>query len=286
MSGRVRTFDELLADYAKERSGPQHEPVRLGFGSLDADMRGISAGQVCGIAARTAVGKTWVLNAVTDAFAAREDSGALILSLEMPGAEWAERQLAIAADVAPEQVEAWARQGELAQYAQPFLERMRDTVVVEQPTRFKELPGVLSEASQRLSVPLRLVLIDYLGMIGSDGRDAYERASQLGRGLKDLAKEERVAVVVATQLSRAGGDGSQPVSIDMLRDSGVLEESVDFLLGCWRPGKAAGLAPPEAMALRDVMRVALLKNRKGEDGRIVDLRFRSASRRLYEPASL
>ena len=94
-----------------------------------------------------------------------------------------------------------------------------------------------------------------------------------------------MAIVVAMQVSRAGGgDGSTPVTLSSLRDSGVLEESVDFLIGAWRPGKDPGLEPSDAISLRDVMRVALLKNRKGEGGRVVDLRFRPESRRLYEPA--
>lgn len=281
---RVRTFDELLEQYAAERSGPELEPVRLGFGSIDADIRGVSAGQVLAVAARTAVGKTWMLNAIGENFASRQDAGALVLSLEMPGAEYAERALAVHADVAPEEVEAAARDGRLGPLAADFLERMQNALVADEPLALQGLPDALADARQRLRVPLRLVLIDYLGLLGSTGRDAYERASALGTGLKQLAKAEEVAIVVAAQLSRAGGDGSEPVTISMLRDSGVLEESVDFLLGCWRPGKAKNLTPPEALELRDVMRVQVLKNRKGEDGRVVDLRFRSRSRRIYEPA--
>src|SRR4051794_20978468 len=99
---RVRTYGELLAEYAKERGAAEWQPVRIGFGSLDADMRGISPGQVLGIAARTAVGKTWLLESIQHQFTAREDAGQVALSLEMPAGEWAERALAIAADVAPE----------------------------------------------------------------------------------------------------------------------------------------------------------------------------------------
>jgi replicative DNA helicase len=281
---RVKSYDELLEQYALERSGPELEPVRLGFGSIDADIRGISAGQVCGVAARTAVGKSWARATIAETFAARQDAGCLVLSLEMPGTEWAERQLAIHADVAPEAVEQAARRGELGPLAAGFLERMRNARVVDEALALDALPDTFADARQRLSVPLRLVLIDYLGLLDAQGRDAYERASALGKGLKLLAKAEEVAVVVAVQVSRAGGDGSEPVSLSMLRDSGVLEESFDFLLGAWRPGKARNLTPPEALDLRDVLRVSILKNRKGADGRTVDLRFRAASRRLYEPA--
>jgi replicative DNA helicase len=283
---RVRSFGEFLTTYAEERSGPALEPIRLGWGSIDAEIRGVSAGQVLGIAARTAVGKTWMLASIGESVSARSDSGILDASLEMPGPEYVERALAIHADVAPEQVEAWARQGELAERAASFLERMRNRLLVEEALSLTDLPAAFAEARERLSVPLRLVLIDYLGLVGGEGRTAYEIASSVGKGLKQLAKAEHVAIVVAMQLSRAGGDGSEPVTLSMLRDSGVIEESLDFLLGCWRPGKAQGLGPAEALELRDVMRVALLKNRKGADGRIVDLRFRELSRRLYEESAI
>jgi DnaB-like helicase C terminal domain len=281
---RVRSYDELLAVYLEERSGPQLEPVRLGFGTIDAELRGVSAGQVLGIAARTAVGKTFALGSVAHAFAARRDAGSLVLSLEMPATEWAERQLAIHADVAPEVVEARARQGTLGALAEPFLAQMRNALVIDEALALADLSGAIIDARERLDVPLRLVLIDYLGLLGAEGKDAYERASALGRGLKQFAKAEQVAVVVAMQVSRAAGDGADPVTLAMLRDSGVLEESLDFLLGCWRPGKSRTLEPAEARDLRDVMRVAILKNRKGPDGRTVDLRFHPESRRLYEPA--
>jgi replicative DNA helicase len=281
---KVSTYGELLKEYELERGQPEYEPVRLGFGTVDAELRGISPGQIVLVAARTGVGKTWALETVEQNFAGRRDAGSLALSLEMPGLEWAERALAIFADVAPERVEQWARQGELIGEAAEFLERMSNALVVEQAVRLDELSAVFAQARRRLGVPLRLVLVDYVGLLGAVGRDAYERASAVGTGLKQIAKMEKVAIVVATQLSRAGGDGSEAVTLPMLRDSGVIEEAADFVLGAWRPDRARDLPPADALCLRDVLRVAILNNLKGPAGRWIDLRFRPDSRRLHEDA--
>jgi DnaB-like helicase C terminal domain len=283
-ASRVRTFNEVLMDYGRSRASEELEPIRLGFGSLDADLRGVSAGQLLGIAARTAVGKTWLMGSVLNNLAAHPSLGVLVLSLEMPAEEWAERQVAIATGLAPEQVEAAAREERLDEILGDSLERLQHAVICEDALALHELPGVFSDARSRLAVPLRLVMLDYLGLVGAEGKSDYERTSALGRGLKQLAKAELVALVVAMQLSRAGGDGSRPVTLEMLRDSGVLEESCDFVLGAWRPDKDPNLTPAERDALRDMMRVALLKNRKGRDGLIVELHFQPGSRRLYEPA--
>lgn len=281
----VNTYDALLEEYGKERSASDYEPIRLGFGTIDADLRGISAGQVCAIAARTAVGKTWLLETIEhNIVTGRPDFGCVSLSLEMPGIEWAERALALHADVSPEQVEAWAKEGNLGKHAGGFLEQMENARVIDEAIALAELPQAIEQARASLAVPLRVVLIDYLGLLGHHGREAYERASAVAKGLKAVAKQQRIAMVVATQVSRAGGNGSEPVTIDMLRDSGVIEESLDFLIGAWRPEKAANLNPVEHMAVRDIMRVAILKNRKGRDGRVVDLRFRPESRKLVELA--
>lgn len=281
----VRSYDQLLEEYARAATDPAYAPVFLGFGSLDTELRGVTPGRVLGIAARTSVGKTWLLESIEHSVAGNPNRGTLALSLEMPGVEWAERALAIHADVAPEQVEAWAKQRELGSRAGEFLERMRHSLVIEDPLGLAELANAIGTARERLAgVPLGVLLIDYAGLLRVVGRDAYERASTLARTLKEVAKLERLAVIVAIQLSREGGDGSQPVTMTMLRDSGVLEESLDMLIGAWRPGKDRTLSPPEALNLSDVLRVSVLKNRRGQEGRTVDLRFRPQSRRLYEEA--
>jgi len=284
---RLVSYAELLTRYGNERSRPGAQPIRLGWGSVDTALRGISRGQVCGVAARTGVGKTWALVSIAESVTADDRVGVLTLTLEQPGPEYAERALAVHLGVSPETVEGWARDGGATQVlreASGFLERHRNELVVEDAARLDEIPTLIKEAHDRLRVPVGLLLIDYLGLLGVDGTSAYERASSLGKGLKDLAKSENVAVVVAAQLSRAAGDGSEPVTIAMLRDSGVLEESVDFLLGLWRPEKSPSLTRDERAECRDVVRVAVLKNRKGPDGQVVELRFGQDGRRLVEPA--
>lgn len=164
----IRTYSQLLADYELERGRPEYEPVRLGFGTIDAELHGISAGQLALIAARAGVGKTWTLGTVEQNFAECHDAGSLALSLEMPALEWAERALAIHTGESPERVEEWAKQGELARNSAEFVERMRNALVVEQAVRIDELPVVFAHARQRLTVPLRLVLVDYLGLLGSN----------------------------------------------------------------------------------------------------------------------
>jgi replicative DNA helicase len=267
ISRSVKTFRELYHSWKEERSG-QRPAIKLGWGSVDHDLRGVGDGQVLGIAARTAVGKSWALATIAHNVSAA-NAGGLIFSLEMPGPEWFERQWAIFENLPPEQIEDLAK----LDIGPPerFLTRMEHTLLCEKPMRLDDVSYICAEARQRLEAPLRCVYVDYLGLLNANGRDAYERTSIVGKGLKELAKDEHVAIIVAMQLSRKGGDGTTPVTLEMMRDSGVIEESMDFLLGLWRPDNQ----PKEMM-------VRVLKNRKGQSGRTVKLSFKEPSMQVME----
>jgi hypothetical protein len=221
---RVRSFDELAEQYVAERTDSDRAPARLGFGSLDARMRGVSPGQVCVFAGRTAVGKTFALCSVLHSFTARTDAGCLVLSLEQPGPEWFERQLAIHADVAHETVEQWARQGELGRHLVDFLERMRHVRLVEDSVRLEDLLATLERAQAELRVPLRMVLIDQNGCrlpfarrhcrrslsetsVGKPGRSLHSSLCTLGLVVEHREHEVGNApTIVADTLAHVPGE--------------------------------------------------------------------------------
>jgi len=89
-------------------------------------------------------------------------------------------------------------------------------------------------ALRRLSAkhPIGLVVIDYLQLVetsgGSDRR--YEQVSDISRGIKRLAREFSVPVVVLAQLNREmEKEGRQPRLSD-LRDSGSIEQDGDNII--------------------------------------------------------
>lgn len=275
----VLTYEEAVERYISERTDPTWQPLRLGFGSIDHEIRGLAHGQIMGICARTAVGKTWLLATIEHNLGGMEQVGQLALSLEMPASEWVERAIAIEDGISPFEVERRVRRKEVTEASPAFCARRRNSLLCEQAVRLEHLPQVLALARDCVRVPLRVVLIDYLGLLGTQGADAYERMSRVARGLKRIVKDEKISVIVAMQLSRSGGDGTQEVSREQIRDSGVIEESCDFILGCWRhkdPDSQTG-------ELDNRLSVAILKNRRGREGRVVNLEFQQESRRVFEP---
>jgi replicative DNA helicase len=77
---------------------------------------------------------------------------------------------------------------------------------------------------------VRLVVIDYLGLIrGQDSHQkTYERVTQISGELARLSKQLNVALLVLCQLGRAA-EGEEP-SINMLRDSGAIEQDADIVM--------------------------------------------------------
>ena len=81
-------------------------------------------------------------------------------------------------------------------------------------------------ASARLYIRrhgVKLIVVDYLRLVDAPGRDLRERVSYVANALRQLAKTERVGVVLLSQLRRPeGGINSRPTMLD-LKESGDIE---------------------------------------------------------------
>jgi replicative DNA helicase len=115
---------------------------------------------------------------------------------------------------------------------------------------------------------LGLVVIDYLQLMESETkRKDGSRVNEIGdisRGLKLLAKELNVPVIVCSQLSRSSEkekDKRKPMLSD-LRDSGSIEQDADMVIFLSRDFYGED---PEKANLVDV---TLAKNRHGSSGTV------------------
>ena len=81
---------------------------------------------------------------------------------------------------------------------------------------------------------IRLAIVDYLRLLQAPGRDTRERVSNIGLGLAQLAKEENIAILALSQLSRGDDLNSVPDMSD-LKESGDLEAAAHVVLLLHRP---------------------------------------------------
>ncbi len=78
-----------------------------------------------------------------------------------------------------------------------------------------------------------LVVIDYLQLletIGAGSRNRYEQVTEISRGVKRLAREFEIPVVVLAQLNRESEKESRKPRPSDLRDSGGVEQDADVII--------------------------------------------------------
>lgn len=113
-----------------------------------------------------------------------------------------------------------------------------------------------------------LVIVDYMQLVREEARDRRLEVEKAAEGLVQLARREGLAVLAASQLSRAA-EGELPRLSD-LRETGALEQLADAVLAVHRPARDS-----------DLGQVLVLKNKHGATG-TVELEFRGSTTTWYE----
>jgi replicative DNA helicase len=164
----------------------------------------------------------------------------LVATLEMTAEECVERILAYKADVSLRKIRThmlderdWSH---LAK-AHTRLTGCGNLLINDDP--YMSVQGIRSDlrAMRRAGSPAALVVVDYLGLVKGDGKAANREReiSEFSRGLKLLAKEFKVPVIVGSQLNRGPElrADHRPLPAD-LRDSGSVEQDSDIVILLYR----------------------------------------------------
>jgi replicative DNA helicase len=115
---------------------------------------------------------------------------------------------------------------------------------------------------------LSLVVVDYLQLMSSHGRpeNRNQEISTLSRGLKLLAKDLGVPILVLSQLSRAPETrpGDHRPQLSDLRESGSIEQDADLVAFIFREE----VYKPDREDLHGMAELLLAKQRNGPTGRV------------------
>ncbi|MSU49467.1 MAG: replicative DNA helicase [Opitutus sp.] len=220
--------------------------ISSGFKDLDALMWGFQRTEMIVLAARPSMGKTSLaLNFAEAAAVPRKGPpiGVLIFSLEMGAAQLALRMLCSRARVNMKLL----RDGLLSKNGD---EQNR---LLEAADEFSKAPIFIDDSSA-ISImqlrakarrihsrsPLGFIVVDYLQLLSpTDPRVPREQqVAEASRGLKALAKELDVPVLVLSQLNRSSEKDNRTPKISDLRESGSIEQDADVVLMLARPRDA------------------------------------------------
>ncbi len=208
--------------------------VTTGFTQLDRLLTGMHGGELILMGARPSMGKTSIaLNMA--AAAARKGFGVAIFSLEMPREQIAMRLLCGDARVDMQHVRSGTlRDKEWIKLAQTVNPLSNEKVYIDDTAGLTPMQMRSRVRRIMLEKGLDLVIIDYLQLMGADGKSEnrqLQEVSEISRRLKAIALELKIPILACAQLSRANTQRTvkRPMLSD-LRDSGSIEQDADVVM--------------------------------------------------------
>ena len=265
----IKTYDHLKE--LGEGTSEENLGIQSGFSDLDNTLVGFGKGNMIIVGARPGVGKTsFALNIGTN-IAKRTGKSVCIFSLEMSDEELVSRVVSSEAMVDSYKL----RKGELSVDEWEKLAHASSTLS-ETNILIDDTTGISitsMKAKLRRVKNLGMVIVDYLQLMQPERHGGDQnRVNQIGeisRGLKVMAKELGVPVMVLSQLSRTaekngetGKATSRTPMLSDLRDSGSIEQDADMVIFLSRDYYGTD---PERENLVDVI---VAKNRHGSTGKV------------------
>ena len=263
----IETYDRLLKMTGEDKE--QYLGLRSGFSQLDKMLGGLNRSDLILLAARPGMGKSsFAMNVALNVARRYPQKEVVMFSLEMSNEQLVSRAMSSEARIESHKL----RVGQLTADEWVQLASCAD-VLSRMNFYFSDAAGVtVNDIKARLMrlKNLGLVVIDYLQLMstGKRSENRVQEISQLTRGLKIMAKELDVPILLLSQLSRAAEQrqGHKPMLSD-LRDSGSIEQDADIVLFLYREDYYE-----EDTEDRNDAQCIVAKNRHGSTGD-VDLRW-------------
>jgi replicative DNA helicase len=254
--------------------------VTSGFEDLDKLTNGFQPGSFNVLAARPSVGKTALAIRML-LHAARAKVPVTFFSLEQSEIEVAERILSMEAHVSLDEMRKNYQ-------SEDMLDRlnMNASAASQYPVQIDATPGRTVQTIASVTRLLqrkhktRLVVVDYLQFIEPFDRRVprEQQVSVISRGLKNLAKELKLAIICLAQLNRQIELRTDKTpQLSDLRESGSIEQDADLVMMIDRPRSYDPMADEHEATLY------IRKHRNGKTGEVKlywdgpTMEYRSAS---------
>jgi replicative DNA helicase len=245
--------------------------LSTGFLRLDEMTGGLHEGDLVILAARPSMGKTALALNIAQHVALRpgEEQPVAVFSLEMSRESLLTRMICAAARVDQQKFRAsYLNQDERRRLAKAASDLVQSPLFIDD-TSGAHLMDIHAKL-RRLKAErgLGLVVIDYLQLMSGRGR--YENRNQeistISRGLKLLAKDLKVPMLVLSQLNRAPEirQGDHRPQLSDLRESGSIEQDADLVAFIFREE----VYKPQDESLRGLAELLIAKQRNGPIGKV------------------
>jgi len=251
--------------------------LATGFRDLDKMTSGLHAGTVFVIAARPSMGKTSLAMNIAENVAIDYQKPVAVFSLEMSAEELVKRMLCSRGRVNLRSLrDGFLPQTEFGKLTNAASELMKAPIFVDDSAGLT-IHQVRARARRlKLQHDIQLVVIDYLQLMRAPSRRADSsrqvEIADISSGVKALAKELRVPIIVLSQLNRQPEQREEgKPKLSDLRESGSIEQDADVVGLLVRPEVYAD-SEEERAEKRGKATLIIAKQRNGPTGD-VDMAF-------------
>lgn len=234
----VRAADELTAhvEEIERRMEGKSKAISTGYPALDGKLSGgLRGGDLIVLAGRPKMGKTALaLNIGTNV---AEHHPVLVKSMEMPKSQLHDRNLASLGRIPlqhllePETMvdQDWAG----LTHASIKISEMQ--LYLDDKGGQRLIDVRMDAKSVKRKHGLKVLIVDYLQLMEGDGDNRNAQIEGITRGLKALAKELDITIILLSQLNRKLEErpNKRPIPSD-LRDSGSIEQDADAVIFLYR----------------------------------------------------
>lgn len=266
--------------------------VGTGFVDLDKMTSGLHGGEMVVIAARPSVGKTSLAMNIAEHVALEDRLAVGVFSLEMTSESLVLRMLCSRSRVNLRNV----REGFLAERDFPKLTGAAGALAkaplfIDDSSALSILQLRAKARRMHQQYGIKLFVIDYLQLLHSTSRRAENRQQEIADisgGIKALAKELNVPVIVLSQLNREmERDKNRAPRLSDLRESGAIEQDADVVGLLYKPKSGEDDDGGAVAVEEDAVPVNLLiaKQRNGPTGD-VNLTFLKSYTRFESAAKV
>ena len=274
------SIKDVFAEIQRVISGEKEVGIPTPYPDLNKLIVGMKPGEMIVIAARPSIGKTtFALNLLRDvALKGGRRRGVLFFSLEMTAEQIARKLLCMEAEVGEQSFyDGSFRPADQVKLTKAVSE-LRNANIFIDPTAGLTIAELRAKARRmKLQHHIELICIDYLQLMkaGTNPESRQQEVAEISSGIKSLAKDLNVPVVVLAQLNREvekNAGGSARPKLSNLRESGAIEQDADVVTFLHRDRDQSKDLTREAMEKGVDTELIVEKNRNGQIG-VVYLSF-------------
>jgi replicative DNA helicase len=241
--GRLPSMKEQVMDAIEaiehlwERKGAL-TGVATGFKKFDQLTSGLHGSEMIVIAARPSMGKTALAINIAEHVAIVQRLPVAVFSLEMSSQQLVQRMLCSAAKVNLKTVRDGFLQDQDFDKLRNSAAKLAEAAIFIDDTSGLSILELRAKARRiKAQHDVRLIVVDYLQLLRSTSRRGQENRqieiSEISNGIKNLAKELNIPIIVVAQLNRnpenRTGDSKGRPRLSDLRESGTIEQDADVV---------------------------------------------------------